>query len=117
MWKTDTYECSLCSTDSSDMDLGYHVVWQDDDDFETYLRPEEDTKVGLCGVYPRASYNDSHIPVSRVQCLSSGKNYKPSIGNKGEFCVCVKPNESFEANTTYSISSSDFESAQSNYTG
>ena len=30
-------------------------------------------------------------------------NVKPSIGTNGKFCVCVKPNESFDADTTASI--------------
>ncbi len=39
---------------------------------------------------------------------------KPSIGNKGSFCVCVKPHESFTASTN-EVSVEDFESAQSDY--
>ena len=40
---------------------------------------------------------------------------KPSIGNKGSFCVCVKPNESFDAKTSYSVSAEDFERAVADY--
>ena len=46
--------------------------------------------VGLCGIFPRATYDSISIPQSRRECFS-GSAYKPSIGNDGKHCVCVKP--------------------------
>ena len=112
MWNEDTYECPvILNYVQSDGDLGYHVIWHGDDDWEN-----NENIIGMCGVYPQSSYNSSKIPQNRGECFN-GEAYKPSIGNKGQFCVCVKPNESNDAETTYSISPSDFESAQQQYEG
>merc|ERR1719356_2125613 len=112
-WDYDTYECVMCTIQESDQDLGYHVVHHYDDDekhweeqcaandyFWGYLQ------VGLCGVYPRASYSWTSIPQSRGECFG-GESYKPSIGTDGNHCVCVKPNESLE-NTENEIANDVF---------
>jgi len=116
-WDDDTYECSVCDEASgkSDQDLGYHVVWKDDDDFEQYANAPDTAVVGLCGVYPLATYNSSYEPQSRDQCVTKTKSHLPSIGNNGQFCVCVKPNESYDADTTHSLSVEDFKNAEIEY--
>ena len=91
-------------------------MWQGDDDWDS-LAGSDTAPVGLCGVYPQGSYDSDNVPDSRDDCVGYGRPLQPSIGNKGEFCVCVKPNESYDADTTYSISPSDFESAQQEYKG
>ena len=91
-------------------DTGYTVLWQEDDDFYEKINDTSITvSVGLCGVLPKASYDDTYIPQDRDAYFRGGTPMKPSIGNKGEFCVCVKPNESYDADTTYPVLLSDFD--------
>ena len=41
-------------------------------------------------------------------------NVKPSIGNDGKFCVCVKPHDSYEGDT-YAVTEADFEAYETLY--
>ncbi len=71
-WDYDSYTCGYCTEDASDSDLGYTVVFPEDDDwtywtnktanqgFTTWL----DLQMSLCGVSPTASYSDM-VPSSR----------------------------------------------------
>ena len=71
--------------------------------------------MGMCGVYPTSTYTDM-VPTTRDECNSFRDNIKPSIGTNGEFCVCVKPNESYDAETSvYSVDDATFQSAQTEY--
>jgi len=95
-WDYDSYECVMCSLEESDEDLGYHIIRVNDSDLLDYEEEFSETQmwntlqVGLCGVFPRATYIGDSIPQSRSECFS-GMAYKPSIGNDGSHCVCVKP--------------------------
>ena len=70
--------------------------------------------MGICGVYPQSTYNDN-VPQTRDECNSWRDNIKPSIGNDGRFCVCVKPNEHYDKERTYPVDESLFESFQREY--
>ena len=71
-------------------------------------------QIGICGVYPQATYNDN-IPQTRDECNSWRTNLKPSIGNDGRFCVCVKPNHEYDPNTKYAVDEGKFDMFQSEY--
>ena len=124
-WDYDTYTCNLCTKGSSDADLGYHVINPKADDWPewrayytnmannaTYM----DLDIGLCGVAPMSSYSDQ-VPSTRDECWegTSRDNVKPSIGNNGRFCVCVKPNESYQ-DKVHVVTAEDLESAEAEYT-
>ena len=63
--------------------------------------------IGLCGIVPLATFDSTNIPQSRSECFD-GTAYKPSIGNDGRHCVCVKPNESYDADTRFEIDDEEF---------
>ena len=139
-WDYDSYTCNLCTKAASDEDLGYHVLNPSSDDWLEQIAYYEslddddsqkdldiglcslpgsniyDTNwiccvnVGLCGVVPLSSYRDN-VPTTRDECWGSGPtNIKPSIGTDGRFCVCVRPNESYDVGTVHEVSSEEFES-------
>jgi len=124
-WDYDSYTCNYCTKEQSDADLEYHVVSPFDmDDFNLWtgyyesLEPDNRTwwqlQMGICGVYPQSTYNDN-VPQTRDECNEWRNNIKPSIGNDGKFCVCVKPNEHYNAATTYPVDEWLFEDFQKQY--
>jgi len=124
-WDYDTYQCNYCTKLSSDADLEYHVVSPNDmDDFEewtlNYQSLDADNRtwwqlqMGICGVYPQSTYNDK-VPQTRDECNEWRDNLKPSIGNNGRFCVCVKPDVHYDPTTTFAIDEARFEDFQNQY--
>ena len=125
-WDYETYTCNLCTKMASDADLGYHVVSPNSDDWLEWRGYYEakgdnasfvDLDISMCGVLPLSSYTD-RVPSTRDECLITpdliNDNVKPSIGNDGRFCVCVKPNESFE-DKAHIVTAQDLESAEAEY--
>ena len=62
--------------EDSAMDLGYNVLFPDDDDFSYWTERYqnlgenatwEDLQMSLCGVWPTASYTDM-VPSSHAEC-------------------------------------------------
>ena len=124
-WDYESYTCSLCTTLSSDADLGYHVTSPLSDDWLKWKGYYEslgsnatfkDLYIGLCGVVPTASYSDQ-VPKTRDECWddSTRGNVRPSIGNDGRFCVCVEPNESFDVETAWTVSAEEIKLAEAEY--
>merc|ERR1719447_843036 len=74
-----------------------------------------DLQVSLCGVTPTSSFSDM-VPSTRDECNTFQDNIKPSIGNNGRFCVCVKPHESYDEDTMFPISEREFKAYQKAYT-
>ena len=66
--------------------------------------------MGICGVYPQSTYNDN-VPQTRDECNSWRDNIKPSIGNDGRHCMCVKPNAEHDVDTKFAISSAEMDDA------
>jgi len=54
-----------------------------------------------------STYND-RVPRTRDECNAFQDNIKPSIGNNGRHCVCVKPNESFDAKSANNLTQRTF---------
>jgi len=106
-WDYDTYECFYCSLTDSDGDLGYTVIPPEHEWFDNYTKTHNyatdnsgGLMISLCGVYPQAA-NSDEVPQNRNECNSASNqnNIKPSIGTKGQFCQCAKPNPSAQAST------------------
>merc|ERR1719361_1674803 len=127
-WDYDTYTCNYCSTNGleADLDLTYHVIsphrptdwiWWNEwgsnqvaNDSLTWIG----LQMGLCGVWPNSTYTDM-VPTTRDECNAMQDNIKPSIGTDGRFCVCVKPNESFDAETSVSIDDEELATFKGTY--
>ena len=58
-----------------------------------------DGEMGLCSAYPHAAYTNK-IPLSTEECtsaeLAQSETLKPAVGSAGNFCVCYKPNLSYD---------------------
>ena len=75
-WDYDTYTCGFCTYDDSASDLGYNVVFPDDDDWDDWGQKYDDLgddaswqdlQMSLCGVQPTSSFTDM-VPASRDEC-------------------------------------------------
>ena len=74
----NTYECRACYTEN--FSVMKTVDWDD----------SEMTDFGACMTWIRGAYDE--VDRTFDQCTDQTDNgYKPTIGLKGEFCVCTKP--------------------------
>ena len=101
-WDYESYHCSYCTLEESDGDLGYHRT-----DFPE-IYEDETTQLGVCGVYPQSTYSDK-VPSSLSECHEAGARLKPSIGTDGRFCVCYKPEHSYDTDIKWRSSPSSYE--------
>ncbi len=104
-WDYDSYACSYCTLQESDGDMGSHAT----------LFPEayeaEATQLGVCGVYPQSAYSDQ-VPADQSQCAHMRRPLKPSLGDDGRFCVCYKPQKSYDAAIKWRSSPKAFDEVQ-----
>ena len=63
----------------------------------------------MVALYTSTNTHQYGVPIHYVQT-----NVKPSIGNDGKFCVCVKPHDSYEGDT-YAVTEADFEAYETLY--
>merc|ERR1719242_2296283 len=122
-WDYDMMTCGYCTSDDTQSDLGFAVAFPDDDNWDNYIDDYldlgdnatfVDLQMSLCGVKPTASWSDM-VPETHEECNSFQDNVKPSIGTDGQFCVCVKPHESYDESTSYAISDEELAEFEAGY--
>lgn len=55
------------------------------------------------------------MPRTRDSCNAFEDNIKPSIGNDGRHCVCVKPHNSFDSDTAYDVTEETLKEAKAEW--
>ena len=95
----NTYECKACYTNNfAEMRT---VDWDD----------EDMTDMGACMTWIRGAYDE--VDRTYDECTDQSENgFKPTIGLKGQFCVCTKPSTS----QYISITQDEIESKQASLT-
>merc|ERR1719242_2037733 len=121
-WDYDTYTCGVCTMDESESDLGYTTVFPGDERWDYWNDKYSgnadatwmDLQLSLCGVKPTSSFSNM-VPSTRDECNTFQDNVKPSIGNNGQFCVCVKPHEAYDGSTSFTIFDEEMQEFQAGY--
>ena len=95
--------------EQSDGDLGYHST--------VFPEAFEGAQLGVCGVYPQSTYSDK-VPRSRADCDAKAmdENLKPSIGTDGRFCVCYKPQQSYDVDVKWRAPPSSYQQWEDEWT-